>query len=616
MSKKEVYENIEKRIGEFKTMFHVLQGKPDSYIFSVVFIKDLFYKNPENQFSEQVIVDSITDGKNDGGIDILLIDPNSEEADDLVVGQGKFQASISKDEIFSAIEKMYRAFKDLEESKYNGFNTKIQSRFAKLYPEISDESKIVFYFYTSASPKRGTNINNIISKVKKDIFDSDKYDVKIYFAKEISNEIKESISIRDSVDEGKINIDKPNNYLEHNDAIIVNASALSLKNLWLANRASLLAKNLRYYIGSKTVDEPIKETIEKNPTMFWYKNNGITIACEDFKIEGPEIKLKKFSIINGGQTTYMIANSNSITTQSDIYLPCKIIKANQGTKEENEDFIYKIAIATNSQKPIKPNDLKANAPEQLQFRQALLSEGVYYPTKRGEKIPKEYKTPKFLNTQLGEVGKLYLTAIFQIPGTSRSKPSVWHTGGYYDKIFNDSKINKNDLARITKELLYINYYYTNNFLSAFETEYKDSPTSQDTLSFARNARTLCMAFVMLVSRYFHKNITNSDLKLLFDSLGKSGDVKYEIFEKNINMIKGIFPKQFKDKTEYDAILYKLFKCIINYGVTSYIAELKNDKLLNATNYLKIDKNYYYILYQNWNAIEECIKGFFSTQTHK
>ena len=39
-------------------------------------------------------------------------------------------------------------------------------------------------------------------------------------------------------------------------------------------------------------------------SSFWLKNNGITIVCGDFEIDGREVKLRDFSIINGGQTTY------------------------------------------------------------------------------------------------------------------------------------------------------------------------------------------------------------------------------------------------------------------------------------------------------------------------
>lgn len=351
MQNTDSYEEIKTRIHIFKKEYPSLKKSSDDYIFSAVFLQAVFYKNPAYQFSQKEISEIITDGKNDGGIDILLLDPNSEEAPDLVLGQGKFYTSINKDDIYNAIEKMYRAFKDLEEGKYEEFNTKISSRFTRLYPEVADESKIIFYFYTSA-PQKGIRRKSIIEKIKKNIFDSDRYEVKIYFSEDIGRDINEFKKRSDYIETGKICIDEDMNYLQYNDAIIVNVSAFSLKDLYTNHGNNLFAKNLRYHI-SGPVDKDIKNTIENDSDSFWFKNNGITLICENFDIDGIYVKLKNFSIINGAQTTYMIWKSKYVSKQNDIFLPCKIIKVNKDTKEENENFIYKIAIATNSQKKIK-----------------------------------------------------------------------------------------------------------------------------------------------------------------------------------------------------------------------------------------------------------------------
>lgn len=606
------YGLIKNRIYNFKKDYPYLQNKSDDYVFSAVAVQAIFYQNPALQFSDQQIIDDITDSKSDGGIDILLIDPNSEEAPDLVIGQGKFYTSISKDNIYDAIEKMYRAFNDLESGKYEEFNTKIQSKFTSLYPDIGDESKINFYFYTSA-PQKGIRKNAIIEKIKRNIFNSDKYDIKIYFSEDIEREIKEFTSRRDYIESGKINIDAANNFLKYNDAVIINASAFSLKDLYANHGKNLLAKNLRYHVKGPSVDKDIKNTIENDPFTFWYKNNGITVICEDFEIDGTQVKLKNFSIINGAQTTHMIGKSKSIDKYNNIYLPCKIIKSNKDTSEENEDFIFEIAIATNSQKPIKQSDLKANAPEQIHFKDALREYGIYYQTKRGESIPPQFKIC-YLNTKLAEVGKLYLAAIFQMPGTSRSKPSSLYNEDYYDKVFHDSQ-NRYKIAKFYRELLYINYYYSNKFLIMFENEYKNTPSAEVTLSFAKNARTLCIAFVTLASRYYYKSISGQDLKQLFDSLGNSDGstnaIAYNIFTKNIGMINNILPGRFEDKDKYDESLYNIFKYIINAGAKTYGVSLQFDKTLNATNYLKKDKNYYSILSINWNDLEEQVKKTFS-----
>ncbi|MBD5626542.1 MAG: hypothetical protein HDQ90_03455, partial [Desulfovibrio sp.] len=91
------YGLIKNRIYNFKKDYPYLQNKSDDYVFSAVALQAIFYQNPSLQFSDQQITADITDGKNDGGIDVLFLDPNSEEALDLVIGQGKFYTNISKD---------------------------------------------------------------------------------------------------------------------------------------------------------------------------------------------------------------------------------------------------------------------------------------------------------------------------------------------------------------------------------------------------------------------------------------------------------------------------------------------------------------------------------------
>ncbi|MCR4998020.1 MAG: AIPR family protein, partial [Butyrivibrio sp.] len=45
-----------------------------------------------------------------------------------------------------------------------------------------------------------------------------------------------------------------------------------------------------------------------------------------FDLDGKEVKLTNFSIVNGGQTTYKIARNKNISEEYDFYLPCKIIR--------------------------------------------------------------------------------------------------------------------------------------------------------------------------------------------------------------------------------------------------------------------------------------------------
>ena len=410
--------------------------------------------------------------------------------------------------------------------------------------------------------------------------------------------------MKQMVEQGKIRIDEKDNYLLYGDnAAIVNVSAFSIKQLYAKHNITLLAHNLRYHISGGKIDSEIKATINDNPELFWIKNNGITIICDDFRIDGREVHLKNFSIVNGGQTVYVLHKSKNLDEKHDFWLSCKIIKTVGTTTKEKNEFSLEIAKAANAQKPIKPADLKANAPEQRSFANAMREIGIFYQTKRGENIPKQF-ADAYLHTKLLDVGKLCLAAIFQMPCKSRSKPSAVYSPEYYDPIFNEK--TQKQIAAICKELLYIDYYFTKKFVPKFDNENKNMPSASDKMPFAHIARTICIAFVALAARYAHDNLNDNDIMLLV-----SNPTDKDVYEKlrDIGNIKYLLPlKLYTDS--YDATLDKLFKAIIENGFLIYSVAHDYNKSLTAANYLKKDDNYYIILNKCWSTLSDKIREIF------
>ena len=542
----------------------------------------------------------MVDGPNDGGIDAMFTDPNSE-TDDLVLVQSKFYQKISYEDIINAINKMISFYNKMDKGTYDVRDSVVQ-RFTSLYAEVGQESKVIFVLYTSA-PRNRIQSKKYEAEFKALVNNQDNFELRVLFDSDICDNIKEAESRRKDVESGKLYIDETDNYLNYgDDASIVNASAFSIKDLYAQHNLTLLAKNLRYHIKGENIDKAIRSSIQYKPDEFWFKNNGITIICEDYKISGTEVKLKHFSIINGGQTTYNLYKSKDLDKRNDFYLPCKIIKVKGDTEDQRNDFILEIAKATNSQKAIKQIDLKANAPEQIRFAYAMRNNGIYYQTKRGETIPRDYNED-YLNTDLADVGKLCLSAIFQLPGTSRNKPSILYNAKYYDIVFNG---DQDEIAKLAKQLLYMDYYFRNIFIKKYEKDVQNNPNADELVPVARNARTYCIAFTAFASRYYYDNI-NSIIKRNSYSI----DDLYDPF-KEINGFSNFFPEEFfRDKEKLDDTLYKLYDLIIKSVRKCYDMEHKNDSSLNATNYLKKDSNYYNVLTIEWDSLEEKIKAIFS-----
>lgn len=596
------YDYIKGKIQLLKDKYPSLRQRADDYVFSALCVEANFYKNPALILNKSDFAEMIVDGWSDGGADILLSDPNSEDFD-FVIGQSKFYKSISQESVLNALLKMARFYNGMTAGHYERVNAHVQRRFITLNAEMSNEAKICFVFYTSAPQPKNFDLKRVENEFRKQFADVAAIDVKILFADDIKNQIEEWASRKPTVERGQIKIDDKDNYLLYGDnAVIVNVSAFSIKELYGLHNIALLSRNLRYHIKGGKLDSTIRKTIKDAPETFWLKNNGITIICDSFKLDGVEVKLTNFSIVNGGQTTYLLSKSK-ITAANDLWLPCKIIKTRGDTEDEKSAFSLEIATAANSQKAIKPADLKANAPEQIRFAKAMREIGVLYQTKRGEEIKAPY-TENFLHTKLEEVGKLCLAAIFQEPCKSRTNPSAaYKDNNYYGSIFNG---NQAQVAAVCKELLYINDYF-NAFLKKFEDANKDAPEIKN---FARNAQRICVAFTALAARYHQGNITDEKLTAALNSA--QTDLKkvefYNVFS-DIGEMKFLLPIKLNTEA-YNVALTKLFKAIIRAGIKNYSIERRRSPNLTVRNFSLSDKNYYEILSDHWDTLRDDINEIF------
>lgn len=232
------YEIINLKLQSLKTSCAPLREKRDEYVFSALCIKSNIYKNPALTLLDSDFEEMIVDGQYDGGVDILLTDPSSEEGD-LVIAQSKYYSTISAEEVTNALAKMVTFYQEMELGHYEVVNPTVQRKYLSLRAEMGDEAKIQFVLYTSA-PKARIQQARIIERVSRQLSDADRFEFKIYFGKDIEDEIKESESRRPTVEFGKVRIDERDNYLMYgDDAAIVNVSAFSIKTLYAIHMNNL-----------------------------------------------------------------------------------------------------------------------------------------------------------------------------------------------------------------------------------------------------------------------------------------------------------------------------------------------------------------------------------------
>lgn len=562
---------IDSRIDDLRKKYTEFKGAQDYHLFTHVCLKYFFFYSPSNPFYPEITIPFLTDGPNDGGIDAIFNDPNSEY-NDVVIVQSKYynDTRLKQENVVSELYKIGETLKDLQNNKIENYNPKLVTAYRLATSQKEDNGEIRIAFYTSYTPANKRERN----KLEKAVSITKNFNVDFFFGDDIAQQIESCDNQKLCVDSDKLKIDAKDNFLKYNDSVIVNISAMSLQDLQNRRRNGLLGMNLRYFVKQKAVDKGIEKTIKKEPENFWYKNNGLLIVCEDYKIDGTELKLKNFSIVNGGQTTNRIGN---IEIEKDFYLQCKVVKVTGSDQAEKDALITDIAEATNSQKPIKKADIKANSKEQLDLHRRFEKIGIYYMTKKGDSVPSTYEPWQI--TTLEKLGKVAIATVMQLPGTARSNSQKMYDNDIYYPIF--SETNEKFLA----DSLKISYYY-DLFTRKGNKEGLDEKTVIPMIANGKTFQLACIAFL--------SKIRNSVFK--YESIAgamKDSD-QLKIILRNMNNMQSIIKSKIDDEQNcFFSIFALIAEEVLGYCYENALDKAEEKQIaLAPSNYLKLDGNYF------------------------
>lgn len=383
------------------------------------------------------------------------------------------------------------------------------------------------------------------------------------------------------VSEHKFNLDKTKNYLEYNTdnkkGIIVNICSTSLIDAY--NKFSsegLFNLNIRRFIRSKTVDDGINHTLESERSDFWFLNNGLTIACDDFHVDGNVLKLYKFSIVNGGQTTTLISKYQG-TNNEEFFIPCKIVKSTDDLSEsERSRFFNNVAEATNSQKPIQPRDLKSNAPEMLHLQDLLLKKKIYLEIKRGASTTRGME--KIRNDELAQI--IY-SFVNQKPGTSRSnKKGLFSVNKNYKAIFMRNYSNDSNKRAFLFDLIDLNRRF-DNISKEFKAK-KKAFLTPDEMNVFSNGKTSIFALFGFIYRLINEDL---DRAALITDPSLIEDSRFEY---------GAFISNYVDDDIDDKLIELIYD--LTQGLSEcYENEYEKGKVTSVSNFFKTDRKYYDVI---------------------
>jgi hypothetical protein len=163
----------------------------------------------------------------------------------------------------------------------------------------------------------------------------------------------------------------------------------------------IFARNIRGYLGETKVNARIKETLEREPSRFWYFNNGITIVCDSAVEERGKgehvLALTQPQIINGQQTTRTLAEAGRRARKARV--PVRVIsipREAEGAQQTYDDLVAQIVEATNWQNAISSADLRANDRRQIEIQRELNRLGYFYIRKRQAKTEVRRSAPRHM----------------------------------------------------------------------------------------------------------------------------------------------------------------------------------------------------------------------------
>lgn len=235
------------------------------------------------------------------------------------------------------------------------------------------------------------------------------------------------------------------------EALVATVPASELVRLYREHEDKLFDRNVRLFLGAKkgSVNAVIAETLEGSErNNFWAYNNGLTIVCSEFELDGNTVSMSNFCIVNGCQSTRsLVDHEDKLTPNVNVLVRVLAV---------SDKIVDDVVRYNNSQNPIRAWDLASQYKTQRRLAKdfAKLKKPYIYTTRRGDR-PREnlakYKSGgKIRQIKLSEVAQYVAALIGQPVMAYRNKAFIFSTN--HDDVFpHDIKAEEVLFASICSE---------------------------------------------------------------------------------------------------------------------------------------------------------------------
>jgi hypothetical protein len=220
------------------------------------------------------------------------------------------------------------------------------------------------------------------------------------------------------------------------DTIAAVVSGNELRNLYAVHQEALFNWNIRGYLGSRGINDRIKQTALGDPGSFYYYNNGVSAVCTGLEIQKDnELVAENFQIINGAQTIGALWKAGP---KDGVEVLLRVTRT--GSVKSEKGFHRDIIEYNNSQNAIKVSDFRSNDPIQRWLEekfQKLKASGpvpeVHYLRKR--KVGKRGWGHCIRLEELAKIRYSFLVEPTLIHASPRMLWTEAEDGGVYDRAF-------------------------------------------------------------------------------------------------------------------------------------------------------------------------------------
>jgi hypothetical protein len=335
-------------------------------------------------------VNYITDGFGDDGIDGIYYD-NAEKCLYLIQSKFSYKGEGSLD--LGDAHKYLAGVRNLiSGNKFQDFNERIRERGAEIEKYLMDiQTRFVLTIIVSGNQVCTGDVKKLLEGFCEENNElSDSFSLIILNNQDLYNFIASGVAGKPI--DSQVALYQWSHVSEPLKSYYGQIAGSDLGKLFESYGRNLFAPNIRVYLGGTEVNEGIIETIENNPTKFWYYNNGITLLCDSIDkkpIGGLSAQTgifdcKNIRIVNGAQTVGSIAKALKLHPENTeiIRVWIRIVEVS----EQDVDESRKITRTNNTQNRIDSRDFVSLDPQQKRIHDDLLVERIMYRYKSGETV--------------------------------------------------------------------------------------------------------------------------------------------------------------------------------------------------------------------------------------